>query len=49
MACRNLEKCEEIRKKFMKDTFNRQIICKHLELESLDSVREFAKDIDESN
>ena len=48
MACRNMEKCEEVRKKFIKATYNRQIVCKHLDLASLDSVRTFAKDISES-
>ena len=48
MACRNMEKCEEVRKKFIEATYNCQIVCKHLDLASLDSVRTFAKDISES-
>ena len=48
MACRNMEKCEKVRKEFIEATFNRQIVCKHLDLASLDSVRSFAKDISDS-
>ena len=49
MGCRDLEKCEKLRKEFIQKAFNPQIKCSHLDLESLDSVRKFAKDIIKSN
>merc|ERR1719483_1302442 len=41
MACRDLKKCEEERKKIVMDTRNKYVYCRKCDLASLDSVREF--------
>jgi len=45
MACRNQEKAEEARDKLVKATGNKNIIVKIIDLGSLESVRQFAKDV----
>lgn len=44
MACRNLEKATEAKNKIVKFTGNLEIIVKHLNLETLKSVRNFVQD-----
>ncbi|XP_074642619.1 retinol dehydrogenase 14-like [Tubulanus polymorphus] len=44
-ACRNLEKAEQAKQKIFEETGNRQLIVKHLDLASLDSVRKFSAEI----
>jgi len=41
MACRDLKKCEEERKKIVLDTRNKYIYCRKCDLASMESVREF--------
>ena len=48
MGCRNMEKCEEVRAEISKLTSNKQVFCKKLDLCSQKSIKEFAKDINES-
>ena len=48
MACRNLEKAEEAKTKLLKEVKDAQVLVKKLDLGSLSSVREFAKDINET-
>ncbi|KAB7498001.1 Retinol dehydrogenase 13 [Armadillidium nasatum] len=44
LACRNLEKAERIQDWIVESTGNKDVICRHLELSDLDSVRKFAKE-----
>ncbi|RXG73496.1 hypothetical protein Avbf_06721 [Armadillidium vulgare] len=44
LACRNLEKAERIKDWIVESTGNKDVICRHLELSDLDSVRKFAKE-----
>ena len=48
MACRNMEKGEEARKELAEDTGSEQIILKKLDLGSLASVQQFAKEFNDS-
>ena len=48
MACRNMEKCETVRKEIMEMTFNKNLECKEIDLSSLKSIRNFAENINES-
>lgn len=43
LACRDLEKCEKVRSEIIESTFNKNVFCRHLDLGSLKSIREFAK------
>ncbi|CAL1535680.1 unnamed protein product [Lymnaea stagnalis] len=45
MACRDLEKCEIVRKEIILETANKNIECRKLDLASLGSVRAFCKNI----
>ena len=45
MACRNLDKCKEIRREIVLVTKNKSIACRHLDLESIDSINKFVDDI----
>ena len=48
MACRSVEKCELARRGIVEETYNRNVHCKYLDLASMKSIRDFAKDINES-
>jgi len=41
MACRDMRKCEEERKKIVLDTRNKYVYCRKCDLESMESIREF--------
>ncbi|KAL7636580.1 UNVERIFIED_CONTAM: hypothetical protein RMT77_013357 [Armadillidium vulgare] len=44
LACRNLEKAGRIKDWIVSSTGNKNVICRHLELSDLESVRKFAKE-----
>ncbi|XP_059504382.1 retinol dehydrogenase 13-like isoform X1 [Stegostoma tigrinum] len=47
MACRDMEKCETAAREIRGETLNHDVYAKHLNLASLKSIREFAKQINE--
>ncbi|KAF5307640.1 hypothetical protein FQR65_LT06695 [Abscondita terminalis] len=48
LACRNVSKAEEAKNKIIDESGNKDVVVKILDLSSLDSVRQFAKDINET-
>ncbi|CAK8674464.1 retinol dehydrogenase 14-like [Clavelina lepadiformis] len=48
MACRNMEKAEEAKQKILEEVKGADLVLKKLDLASLESVREFAQDINEN-
>lgn len=48
MACRDVDKCEEARREIMEITSQNNVVCRKLDLASLDSVRQFADNINKS-
>lgn len=48
LACRDMKKCEETRKELVEETVNKQIICKELDLASMESIKKFADDINKT-
>ena len=47
LACRNLQKAEDVAKDIKSSMGNSQVVVRHLDLSSLQSVREFAQEINE--
>ena len=47
MACRDMEKCEEVRKTILHECYNKKVYCKKLDLASLKSIRQFANAINQ--
>ncbi|XP_071790657.1 retinol dehydrogenase 12-like isoform X1 [Asterias amurensis] len=47
LACRNLQKAEDVAKDITSSTGNSEVVVRHLDLSSLQSVREFAQEINE--
>ena len=45
LACKNLKSAYEVRDKIIEETFNPNVAVKHLDLASLQSIADFAKDI----
>lgn len=45
MACRDLEKCKMIRRQIVSRTGHHGIACRHLDLEDIDSINNFADDM----
>jgi len=43
MACRNMNKCEEVRSEIVLETRNKFVYCRKCDLASFSSIREFAK------
>lgn len=48
MACRNTDKAKEAREQIVNETNNENVVVKQLDLASFDSVKNFAKDVDET-
>ncbi|XP_033628128.1 retinol dehydrogenase 13-like [Asterias rubens] len=48
LACRNLQKAEDVAKDIKSSTGNSEVVVRHLDLSSLQSVREFAQQIIET-
>lgn len=48
LACRNKEEGEKAKNRIINETDNNNIICKHLDLASFKSIRQFASDINEN-
>ena len=48
MACRDMKKCEAVKKKIVEISFNQNIHCKKLDLASLESIQEFCDNINQS-
>ncbi|XP_033627244.1 retinol dehydrogenase 13-like [Asterias rubens] len=48
LACRNLQKAEDVAKDIKSSMGNSQVVVRHLDLSSLQSVREFAQQIIET-
>lgn len=42
MGCRDLQKCEKVKKEIVDSTLNRNVHCRKLDLASLQSIRDFA-------
>lgn len=42
MACRDMKKCEEVRKDIVLDSDNGNVYCRECDLASFDSIRKFA-------
>ena len=48
MACRDMEKCELVRKEIVEETSNKNVHCHKLDLSSFESIREFAEHVNSS-
>ena len=48
MACRNMDSCESARNDIINKTFNKQVHCRKLDLNSFKSVREFSTEFNNS-
>ena len=48
LACRDLKSAYKVREEIIEDTYNPNVDVKHLDLSSLDSIAEFAKDVSSS-
>ena len=48
LACRNLQKAEDVAKEIKSSTGNSEVVVRHLDLSSLQSVRKFAQQIIET-
>lgn len=43
MACRDMKKCEKVRREIVLQTSNKYVYCRECDLSSMESIREFAK------
>ena len=48
LACRDMKKCENVKKELLENSYNTNIHCRHLDLASMKSIRKFADDINKS-
>lgn len=48
MACRDMDKCEKARQEIIEKTYNRKILCKKMDLASIESIKDFAEDFNKS-
>ena len=47
MACRDMDKCKSIRREIVLASKNKSVVCRHLDLESIDSINRFVKQMNE--
>ena len=43
MACRDMKKCEESRKEIVLASSNKYVYCRHCDLSSMESIRQFVE------
>lgn len=48
MACRDMDKCKSIRREIVLQTKHKGIVCRQLDLEDIDSIHKFTKEISET-
>lgn len=49
MACRDMKKCESVRKEIVIESSNKYIYCRKCDLASMESIKQFAKRFNEGN
>ena len=49
MACRDMKKCESVRKEIVMESSNKYVYCRQCDLASMESIRQFAKRFNEGN
>lgn len=49
LACKDMKMCAETRNEIVKDTFNKNVECMECNLASLESIKNFADNINKSN
>ena len=49
MACRDMTKCESVRKEIVIESSNKYIYCRKCDLASMESIKQFAKRFNEGN
>lgn len=45
MACRDMDKCKSLRREIVLHTNNKGVVCRHIDLEDIDSINKFADEI----
>lgn len=45
MACRDMDKCKSIRREIVLATKNKSVVCRHLDLEDINSINKFAEEM----
>lgn len=48
LACRDIDKCRSMRREIVVRTGHKGMLCRHLDLEDVDSINKFVKDISET-
>lgn len=48
MACRDMKACQTTRKEIIDETFNKNVECMECDLGSLESIRNFVRDLNQS-
>lgn len=49
MACRDMKACSTARQEIIDETFNKNVECMECDLASLESIRNFVRQLNESN